>query len=120
MIGGPKKKPVKGSTSWIRSVAAKIKRAKSENKDNKFFDANMDDEQTTKLLHTVVLKMPKGNYTLHDIHGTGTDLIGAVYKDYGNMVSNLITDRLMLGMQVKYPKRVSASFTHDLEVIKLK
>lgn len=100
-------------------LITKIKNAERTKKDRLFIDADLNREETKKLVAEMVMSVPKGHYKLHG-REYGTNLIDTVWKIYGWMPSMHIDEGMMLGLQACYPEKVYASFTLGLDAIEIK
>lgn len=67
----------------------------------------------------MILDLPPGGYKLHD-REYGTNIADTIYNEYGWMPSMLVSESLLLGLQVAHPDKVYASFTLGLDAIEIK
>ena len=81
-----------------------------------WIDMDLYGEERLSIIRDMVLSMPKGSYHLNN-REYGDNLVDEVYKVYGWMPSMLIDESLIMGMTILYPKKIYASFTHNLDII---
>lgn len=92
---------------------------KSKNKDETWYEFELSKPDAEDFVIKIILSLPKGDYKLNDDR-YGTSIRDVIYKLYGNWPSMLVNQNMLLGLQAKYPNKVSASFTHDLDKITIK
>ena len=101
-------------------LITKIKKAKHEKKNEIFYAADLDTAAGNQLLDDCILSLPKGLYHLYHREGYNSpNIIDEIFWLYGSILSHMVTESFLLGMQVKYPKRISVSFTHDMNSVEL-
>lgn len=99
-------------------LITKIKKADFQKKTDLWQDADMTRNEAEQLVREMILSVP-GHYKIHD-RKYGTNLVDKIYDTYGWMPSMFVSERMLLGMQVLYPKKVYASFTLGLDAIEIK
>jgi hypothetical protein len=99
-------------------LITKIRKADFSKKTDLWHAADLTREEGERLVEEMILTLP-GYYKIHD-RQYGTNLVDKVYEVYGWMPAMLVSERMMLGMQVKYPKKVYASFTLGLDTVEIK
>jgi hypothetical protein len=97
-------------------LITKIRKADAPKKTEIFCNADLSRYDAMQLVAEMVLHLPKGYYKLHS-REYGTNLIDTVYETYGWMPSLLVDEPLLLGLAVLYPRKIRASFTHDMDAI---
>jgi hypothetical protein len=101
-------------------LITKIRKAKNnQQKTDILLDANLMEWEYDELTKEMVLSLPKGGYKLHS-REYGTNLRDAIYDLYGWMPSILVSEEMLLGLEVVYPKKVHASFTLGIDKIEIK
>ena len=100
-------------------LITKIKKANSQTEKTDIFqNADLSRQETIELVRDMIFSTPKGYYKLHG-REYGTNLVDIIYEMYGWMPSMFVDKPMMLGLQVLYPKKVYASFTHGLDAIEI-
>lgn len=99
-------------------LIAKIKKADFAKKTKLWQDADLRNWEAEEIVQEMVLSLP-GSYKIHD-RKYGTNLVDKVYEVYGWMPSMFVSENMILGLQVRYPKRVYASFTLGLDAVEIK
>jgi len=98
-----------------KELMSKLKRAKDHGKKDKiFYDANLSKEDSDRLVMAMITTVPKGQYKLHS-REYGVNIRDVIYDMYGNMPSNILSESVLLGASIRYPKKVRATFTHDMD-----
>ena len=102
-------------------LITKIRKAKDHSRKTTIWqNANLNTEETLQTVREMILSLPKGYYRLHNRGYEAPNIVDVVYETYGWIPSMFVDEPMMLGLQVLYPKRVYATFTHDLDTIELK
>lgn len=96
----------------------KIKKADTQKKTQIWQDADLSRYEAEQLVKEMILSLP-GYYKLHG-REYGTNLVDTVYEVYGWMPSMFIDEKMILGLQVEFPKKVYATFTLGLDAIEIK
>lgn len=96
----------------------KLRKADSLKKTEIWQALDMNRQDAENLVKEMIMSVP-GYYKIHS-REYGTNLIDTIYETYGWMPSMLISERLLLGMQVMNPKKVYASFTLGLDAIEIR
>lgn len=107
----------KGECDMKNKLLAKLSKAKAEDKTDLWRDADLSVADADELVRQMILSLP-GSYKLHS-RKYGTSLVDAVYEKYGFMPSMRMSEEMLLGLQVAYPKQVYASFTLGLDKIEI-
>lgn len=100
-------------------LITKIRKADRVKKTDLWQDANLSREEAIELVREMVLSVPKGYYRLHN-RECGVNLVDTIWEMYGWIPSMFVDQPMILGLQVLYPDRVYATFTHDLDSIEIK
>ena len=101
-------------------LITKLRKADTfEKKTQIWLDANLSHEEQEALVKEMILTVPKGTYRLYE-RKYGINLIDTIWEMYGWMPSMLISQSMLLGMQVVNEKKIYVSFTHDLDIIQIK
>lgn len=104
----------------MMKIITKIRKAKDHQKKTDIWhSSNLSREESEQLVREMVLSLPSGYYKLHD-RQYGTNIVDAIYDEYGWMPSMFVNEPMMLGLQALYPEKVYASFTHGLDAIEIK
>ena len=100
-------------------LITKIKKAKSpQKKQDLWLDADMSQEEAKALVKDMVLTC-KGCYHLYN-REYGENIVDKVFEIYGWMPSMFIDEALIMGLTITHPRKVHASFTHNLDIIEIK
>ena len=103
-----------------RKLINKIRRAKDTTVKTKIWqDADLSKPEAEETVREMILTMPKGYYCIHN-RKYGTNLMDKVYDTYGWMPSMFVDERMMLGLQALYPKKIYAAFTLGLDAVEIK
>jgi hypothetical protein len=114
--GGMKIDTDNGETT-VDSILSRIARARAGSpKENLYLSAAREDR--IHLLERAILRLPPGAYTL-SIAGRNP-LKDVIESIYGVFAGQDVTERLVRGMAVKYPKEIQAYFTLGLQEIIIK
>ena len=100
------------------NLVKKLRKADSSKKTKLWRDANLTNWEAEELVQQMILSLP-GAYKLHD-RSYGTNLVDAIYDNYGWMPSMFVSERMLLGLQVMHPEKIYASFTLGLDVVEVK
>lgn len=107
-------------TTKQKNLIKKIKNAKTmQGKADAWYEADLTSDGYNKLVQDMILSLPEGYYKLHD-RTYGNNIQDKIYELYGNNPSISVNESMMLGLQAKYPGKVYATFTHDLDAIEIK
>jgi hypothetical protein len=99
-------------------LLTKIKKADFSKKTKIWQDLDLSYDEYVQLVREMILSLP-GYYKIHD-RQYGTNLVDKLYENYGWMPSMFVDEKMMLGLQNLYPKKVYASFTLGLDAVEIK
>lgn len=97
---------------------SKLRKADFNGKTELWYAADLTTLEAESMVKAMILSIP-GSYKLHS-REYGTNLVDAIYEAYGWMPSMFVDERMLLGMQITHPDRVSVSFTLGLDAIQIK
>ena len=100
-------------------LITKLKKAPAEKKTKIWQDADMARWEAEELVKEMILALPPGHYKLRD-REYGANLVDKIWEEYGWMPSMFVSERILLGLQTLYPKKVAVSFTLGLDAVEVK
>lgn len=100
-------------------ASTRIKRIKRlSRKDVAYLDLSLTDRDAA--IRETILSLPKGTYT-RNITGKSAPALTETIQDLlGPMASLDVTERLLRGLSVLYPKQIRVSFTLGLQEIEIR
>jgi len=103
----------------VAKLAKKIERAKTESQKNALFLAVDVDDRSTLLQH-IILSMPQGKYLLKREGRASPSLEREIINKYGTFAGTNDLEKIVRGLSITHPDRVSANFTLGLDELTLK
>lgn len=101
----------------VNQLLSRISKAKGTQKNTLYTSVFGDNRRA--VLEAAILRLPHGVYTL-TIEGRATpSLSGMIESIYGAFAGTDVNERLIRGLEIKYPKLIKATFTLGLQEIRI-